>query len=152
MFTELSSLLRKGDTLAFTVAREPDGPAGPVLRVNIMPKLFTMDGEQGADRKALNQPVSVVATPAELDSPAFVETLNRFTGSTNTLRHTIEEVEANHKSAAEAKRNASKAVAAKAATTKTPEKKSDKAETPAKKATETPAEPAAPVEETESIL
>jgi PRTRC genetic system protein E len=120
MFAELTQLLRKGDTLALTIAREPDGPTGPVLRVNVMPKLFTLDGDHGADRKALNTPLSVVATPAELDSPEFTATLNRFCSSATTLRHTIDEVEATHKSAAAAKTAAKKPGSAATPSARTP--------------------------------
>lgn len=114
MFTQLTELLRKGDTLSLTITREadksaddaaPGGPTGPVFRVNIYPKLFTTDGEHGADRKALNEPLTVTGTAAELDSPEFLNTLNRFATSTNSLRNTIDDVEKAHQ---EAKENKSK--------------------------------------------
>lgn len=136
MFTELTAILRKGDTLAFTVARENDTQ----LRVNVMPKLFTLDGENGEDRKALNQPLSIVATPAELDSAEFTATLNRFTESTNGLRHTIDDVEAAHKAAKESK--------AKKPEPKAPEKKSE--DKP--KAKEEPEEEATAEEKTETLI
>ena len=98
MFAQLQKMLRKGDTVSVIIAIENDTQ----LRVNVFPKLFTLDGENGNDRKALNTPLSLVATPAELDSPAFLETLEKFTASTNVLRHTLDEVEATHKTAAEA--------------------------------------------------
>jgi PRTRC genetic system protein E len=102
MFKELVPILRKGDTLVITIGHESDGPTGAVFRVNVMPKLFTLDGDTGADRKALNTPISLSGTAEELDSPAFIETLNRFTSSAQTCRNTIDEVEATHKAAAEA--------------------------------------------------
>lgn len=130
MFNQLSQMLRKGDTVVFTVARENDTQ----LRVNVMPKLFTLDGENGADRKALNQPVSIVGTIEELESPAFIEQLNRFTASTNSLRATIDDVEAAHKKAAEEKKKAE---------AKPVEKKSGGSKTAARIASKTkPAEPA----------
>ena len=98
MFNELKTLLRKGDQVTVTIAVENETQ----LRVNVFPKLFTLDGENGEDRKALNTPLTITATPDELDSPAFIETLTKFAGSTNTLRNTLEEVEAQHEAAAEA--------------------------------------------------
>ncbi|MGN6554887.1 MAG: PRTRC system protein E [Verrucomicrobiota bacterium] len=131
MFNQLSQMLRKGDTVVFTVARENDTQ----LRVNVMPKLFTLDGENGADRKALNQPVSIVGTIEELESPAFIEQLNRFTASTNSLRATIDDVEAAHKKAGEEKK--------KKVEPKPAEKKSGGSKTAARIASKTkPAEPA----------
>jgi hypothetical protein len=65
--------------------------------------------------------LTITATPDELDSTAFIETLTKFAGSTNTLRNTLEEVEAQHKAAAEAAKMASAArtkPGAKAATAK----------------------------------
>jgi len=113
MFTELKAMLRKSDQVAITIAIEDDTQ----LRVNVFPKLFTLDGENGENRKALNTPLTITATPEELDSPAFMETLTKFTGSTNTLRNTLEEVEAQHKAAAEAAkvRPGAKAATAKSA-------------------------------------
>jgi PRTRC genetic system protein E len=100
MFQQLSQMLRPGDTLALTIAREGDTQ----LRVNVMPKLFTTDGEQGADRKALNHPVSIVGTVEELDSPAFVDQLTQFATSVTATRNTLEEAIATHKAAADAKK------------------------------------------------
>jgi len=97
MFAQLKSLLRKGDTVTLTVAIENDTQ----LRVNVFPKLFSMDGEQGGNRKALNTPLSVVATPEELDSPAFIETITRFTASVTGLRTNLDEAQAAHKAAAQ---------------------------------------------------
>src|SRR5579872_4481206 len=93
MFTELSALLRKGDTLVLNVSRESDTE----LRVTVTPKLFTLDGEHGPDRKALNQPLVIVGSVAELDSPEFAATLDRYTASTNSCRQTIDDIEAAHK-------------------------------------------------------
>ena len=98
MFNELKQLLRKGDQVTLTIAIEDDTQ----LRVNVFPKLFTLDGENGDNRKALNTPLTITATPDELDSPAFIETLTKFSASTTALRNTLEEVEAQHKAAAEA--------------------------------------------------
>jgi PRTRC genetic system protein E len=98
MFTQLKPMLRKGDTITVTVAVENDTQ----LRVSVFPKLCTLDGANGDDRKALNTPLSIVATPGELDAPSFIETLEKFSASTNVLRHTLDEVEATHKAAAEA--------------------------------------------------
>ena len=105
MFNELRQLLRKGDQVAITVAIEDDTQ----MRVNVFPKLFTLDGENGDNRKALNTPLTITATPDELDSPAFIETLTKFSASTTALRNTLEEVEAQHKAAAEAAKMASAA-------------------------------------------
>ena len=117
MFTQLAQMLRKGDTVTVTIAIEKDTESTPVapgaqhpalpagsieLRVNVFPKLFTLDGERGADRQALNTPLSVVARAEELDSPAFLDTLTKFTTSATTTRNTLDEVEAEHKAAAEA--------------------------------------------------
>jgi PRTRC genetic system protein E len=60
-----------------------------------------MDGEQGGYRKALNTPLSIVATPEELDSPAFIETITRFTASVTGLRTNLDEAQAAHKAAAQ---------------------------------------------------
>lgn len=90
-------MLRKGDTLTVTIALENDTQ----LRVNVFPRLFTLDGSRGNDRKALNTPLSLVATPDEFDSPAFIETLARFAGSVTGTRNTLEEVIAAHNTAAE---------------------------------------------------
>jgi len=99
MFTELSPLLKKGDTLVITVSKETD----TTFRVNVIPKLFTLDGEHGEDRKALNVPVTIVGTLAELDSAEFATTLTRFTKSATGLRQTIDDVEAAQKHARESK-------------------------------------------------
>ncbi len=77
MFKELSPLLRKGDSLAITVSRESDTN----LRLTVIPKLFTLDGESGPDRKVLNTPLTITGTVEELDSPGFAATLTRFTTS-----------------------------------------------------------------------
>lgn len=98
MFKELKQLLRPGDSLTLTIAVQNDTQ----LRVNVFPKLFTLDGAYGTDRKVLNTPLSLAATPEELDSPAFIETLEKFAGSTNALRHTLDEVQAAHQAAAAA--------------------------------------------------
>ena len=98
MFAQLKTMLRKGDTVSVTVAIEDDTQ----LRVNVFPKLFTLDGEHSDNRKALSTPLSIVATPEELDGPAFIETLTKLGASTNTLRHTLDEVEETHKKAADA--------------------------------------------------
>ena len=100
MFAQLKPMLREGDTVTMTIAVENDTE----LRVTVFPKLFTLDGEHGESRQALNTPLSVTATPEELDSPVFIETLTKFTASTTALRNTLEEVEAAHKAAAEAAR------------------------------------------------
>ena len=91
-------MLRKGDTVTVNVAIENETE----LRVTVFPKLFTLDGEQGADRQALNTPLSVVATPEELDGPTFLDTLTKFAASATTTRNTLDEVEAAHKAAADA--------------------------------------------------
>jgi len=114
MFNELKQLLRKGDQVTLTVAIENDTQ----LRVNVFPKLFTLNGENGDNRKALNTPLTITATPDELDSPAFIETLTKFSASTTALRNTLEEVEAQHKAAAAAAKTKGKAGTAKATTAK----------------------------------
>ena len=133
MLKDLLPLLRKGDTLILTVAMEGDDQ----FRVNVTPKLFTLDGDQGADRLALNQPVCITGTAAELDSPEFTATLRRFTAATNTHRHTIDEVEAAHATAAEEKKKAGDAKLAKIAK-------------PAEKAAAKPAKPEAPAKPKEA--
>ena len=95
MFQQLQPLLRKGDTLTVTIALDTDPTK---LRVNVFPKLFTLDGDKGADRKALNTPLTMVATPAEFDGPEFIDTLTKFGASVTTTRNTLEEVTAAHKS------------------------------------------------------
>ena len=97
MFAQLKTMLRKGDTVTVNIAIENETE----LRVTVFPKLFTLDGEQGADRQALNTPLSVVATPEELDGPTFIDTLTKFTASNTELRNTLATVEAEHKRAAE---------------------------------------------------
>ena len=98
MFAQLKQMLRKGDTITVNVAIENETE----LRVTVFPKLFTLDGEHGADRQALNTPLSVVATPEELDGPTFLDTLTKFAASATTTRNTLDEVEAAHKAAADA--------------------------------------------------
>ena len=92
MLKTLLPLLRPGDTLGLTIACEASAGTDPVAvpatyRINVLPKLFTLDGEKGADRLALNQPLSITGTAEELNSPEFIATLTRFTASTTTLRH-----------------------------------------------------------------
>jgi PRTRC genetic system protein E len=98
MFQQLQPLLRKGDTLTVTIALDTDPTK---LRVNVFPKLFTLDGDKGADRKALNTPLTMVATPAEFDGPEFIDTLTKFGASITETRSTLEEVTAAHKTAAD---------------------------------------------------
>jgi len=98
MFAQLQQMLRRGGTITVNVAVENETE----LRVTVFPKLFTLDGERGADRQALNTPLSVVATAAELDGPTFLDTLTKFAASANTTRNTLDEVEATHKAAADA--------------------------------------------------
>lgn len=95
MLKTLLPLLRKGDTLGLSIAMEGENQ----YRINVLPKLFTLDGESGPDRLALNTPLTITGTLAELDSPEFVATLTRFTTSATAARHTIDEAEAAHKSA-----------------------------------------------------
>jgi PRTRC genetic system protein E len=133
MFKELSPLLRKGDTLVLSISRETD----TTLRVNIMPRLFSLDGEQGSDRKALNTPLSITGTIEELDSPEFAGTLDRFTASATGLRQSIDDVEAAHKAAAGVKKAA-------AEKEKKPEPKKVEAPKPAPKPEEPTAEDKTP--------
>jgi PRTRC genetic system protein E len=95
MFTQLRTLLRPGDTVTVVVAVENETQ----LRVTVYPRLFTLDGEHGPQRAAVNQPLSIVATGAELDAE-FGDTLAKYSASTNTLLNTLAEVEAAHKAAA----------------------------------------------------
>jgi PRTRC genetic system protein E len=144
MFQELLPMLRKGETFVLNItyesdanvaAPEPGGPlTSPMLRVNVIPKLFTLDGQAGDDRKALNTPLTITGTAAELDSPDFVATLQRFTSSVSGLRQSIDDVEAAH--------NAAKGV--KAAAAKAKPKESPKAETKADKAEEAKPKPEPP--------
>jgi PRTRC genetic system protein E len=97
MFAQLQQMLRKGDTVTVNVAIENETE----LRVTVFPKVFTLDGERGEDRQALNTPLSVVATAEELDGPTFIDTLTKFTASNTELRNTLATVEAEHKRAAE---------------------------------------------------
>jgi PRTRC genetic system protein E len=114
MLQTLLPLLRPGDTLGLTIACEaPETTIGDTVtparyRVNVLPKLFTLDGETGPDRLALNQPLSLTGSLAEIDSPEFVATLHRYSASTTDLRHTIDDVEAAHKAAKESKGRAGK--------------------------------------------
>jgi PRTRC genetic system protein E len=123
MFTQLKNLLRKGDTVSVSLALENDTQ----LRVNVYPRLFNLDGQNSDTRAALNQPLSIVGTPAELDAE-FGDTLARFTGSVNVLRHTLEEAESVHKTAA-------------AKVTKSPAKSADKPATTPKSAPKPDPEP-----------
>ena len=104
MLKDLLPLLRKGDTLGLSIAMEGENQ----YRINVLPKLFTTDGEKGEDRLALNQPLTITGTAEELDSPAFADTLKRYTASGQMLRHTIDEVEASQAAAAEQKKSAKK--------------------------------------------
>ena len=97
MFTQLAQMLRKGDTVTVNIAIENETE----LRVTVFPKVFTLDGERGEDRQALNTPLSVVATAEELDGPTFIDTLTKFTASNTELRNTLATVEAEHKRAAD---------------------------------------------------
>ena len=97
MFAQLKTMLRKGDTVTVNIAVENETE----LRVTVFPKVFTLDGERGEDRQALNTPLSVVATAEELDGPTFIDTLTKFTASNTELRNTLATVEAEHKRAAE---------------------------------------------------
>ena len=125
MFNQLQKMLRAGDSVTVTIAVENDTQ----LRVFVYPKL-----DQKEDRKALNTPLCVVATPAELDSPAFLEALEKFTASAGALRHTLDEVEAAHKAAADAART--KAKPAKTKVEPESEAAAKSAETPADDHTE----------------
>lgn len=98
IFKELAGILKKGDTVTLTLAVEDAGQC----RVNLYPKLFTMDGEKGEDRKALNQPLTVTGTADELDSPEFIATIQKYTASITGLRSTLDEAETSHKAAATA--------------------------------------------------
>lgn len=109
MLKEILALLRKGDLINLSIGCESLAGSDPVaqparFRVIVTPKLFTLDGEKGADRKALNTPLMVEGTAEELDSPEFAATISRFSASTTALRHTIDEVETTHKQAAEKKK------------------------------------------------
>ena len=97
MFAQLQQMLRKGDTVTVNIAVENETE----LRVTVFPKVFTLDGERGDDRQALNTPLSVVATAEELDGPTFIDTLTKFTASNTELRNTLATVEAEHKRAAD---------------------------------------------------
>jgi len=97
MFAQLKTMLRKGDTVTVNIAVENETE----LRVTVFPKVFTLDGERGEDRQALNTPLSVVATAEELDGPTFIDTLTKFTASNTELRNTLATVEAEHKRAAD---------------------------------------------------
>jgi PRTRC genetic system protein E len=144
MFTELTSLLKKGDTLVLNISLEGDN----LFRVNVIPKLFTMDGKQGDDHKKLNQPLTVTGTAAELDSPEFAATLSRFTTSTVGLRQNIDEVEAAHKSATKTKPAAKAAEASASPEGQKKTSVTDRMRQDLKKKTE----PEEPKEITESIL
>lgn len=94
MFTKLSELLKDPcDTITMTVARD----SASELRVNFIPRL---KHDVPAAEKGLNTPLQVTATPEELDSPAFLETLSRYTASATGLVAAVEAVEATHKAAA----------------------------------------------------
>lgn len=108
MLNQLLPLLKKGDTIGLSIGMEGENQ----YRINVLPKFFTLDGENGKDRKALNTPLSVTGTAEDFTSPAFVETITRFTTSNTELRHTIDTVESEHKAAAVAKRAAPAAKAA----------------------------------------
>ena len=115
MFTQLQKMLRSGDSVTVTIAVENDTQ----LRVSVFPKIT--GGEKGDHHKALNTPLSLVATPGELDSPAFLEALEKFTASAGALRHTLDEVETAHKAAAEAAKGKGKPSKPKQETTAVPE-------------------------------
>jgi PRTRC genetic system protein E len=137
MFKELSPLLKKGDTLILTVSRESDTH----LRVNVTPRLFTLDGERSENRKALNTPVSLAGTIEELDSPEFAAQLDRFTTSVAGLRLSIEEAEAAHQ-AAKPKPKSGKSTPS-TSSTKSTDKDDDKEEDEEKEKPEPHKKPAA---------
>ena len=99
MLKQLLPLLKKGDTLGLSIGMEGENK----YRINVTPRLFTLDGENGPDRKALNRPLTVAGTAEELDA-GLIEALTRFAASNTELRNTIDNVEAEHKAAAEAKK------------------------------------------------
>jgi len=115
MITQLAAMLKPGDTVTFTLALEADGQ----LRLNIFPKLFTLDGEKGEQRKALNQPLTVTGAPADFDGPDFLDTITKFTASATGLRTTLDEAEAAHAdSAKSAKKDKADKPAARSAAAK----------------------------------
>lgn len=105
MFTQLAQLLRaKTDTFTVTAARESDTE----LRVVVTPRLTAPPDKDDDDddlkespRRKLNKPLVVIATPAELDAPEFLDQLTRYAGSATGLRQSLDEIEAEHKAVAD---------------------------------------------------
>jgi len=142
MFKEIATMLRKGDTVSVIIAPENETQ----LRVNVFPKLFTLDGEKSPDRAALNQPLTVVGTADELDA-GFAGMLTKFSSSVTGLRTTLDEAEATHKEAA--KKDKPKPAAAKPAK---PAKPAAKAAAKPVPKDEHPSESAAPAAGTMDLL
>ena len=86
MFKELAPILKKGDMITFTAALEEHGQ----LRVNVYPRLRAKDDE---DEDAIIQPLTLIGTPEELDSPAAIEALQKFTTGLTGLCTTLDEAE-----------------------------------------------------------
>lgn len=80
MFAELD-LLVKSTTVQIIIAAE-----GDQMRVNVIPK--AVDGQN----PALSTPLSLVATPAELDEQ-FSELLTKYTGKRQSLAEQLENAE-----------------------------------------------------------
>lgn len=145
MFKQLQTLLRKGDTISVTIALETEaaGETPAALRLNVYPRLFTLEGPQSEARTALNQPLSILGTAEELDT-GLAETLTTYTASANELRHTLDDARETHKAAAEKVK--AKSGSAKPAVT--PSKQADPADKPSPKPKspepKAPAEPAMP--------
>lgn len=134
LIKDLAAILKKGDTVTLTLAIEDAG-----LRFCIFPKLFTMDGEKGEHRKALNQPLTGTGTVEELDSPEFVETIQKYTASILGLQTTLDEAETTHKAAADKGKSSSSSSSS---------SKGKAAVKPVVKKATLPVRPAAPVKKT----
>lgn len=84
MFTQLALLLQNCTSLQVIMAANPDG----TLSVTVLPK-----GKAGDKEAALNTPLSLTATPEDLDA-GFVSALSGFVVSHQSLAEQISNTEA----------------------------------------------------------
>ena len=92
MLKQIASILKPGDTVTLVLTAGEHGQ----LSLNILPRLTprTADEDEDEDeakqRMALNQPLTVTGTAEELDSPEFLDTVQKYTASLTGLRTTLD--------------------------------------------------------------
>jgi PRTRC genetic system protein E len=107
MLKQIAQILKPGDTVTLVLtAGEADQ-----LHLNVIPRLTPRKGKDDDDdddddeakqRMALNQPLTLSGTAAELDSPEAFAALTQYTDGLTGLRTTLAEAEAEVKKADEA--------------------------------------------------